>query len=201
LIILAKNAGFCFGVKRAVDAVENNLDKKIVTLGNLIHNDSVVRSFEERGVRSIRNTSEAQKDETVIIRSHGVSPDIYEELNGRGIKYIDATCPRVKRIHERVSEARAQGLAVIIIGEAGHPEVEGTIGWAGENSFIVYTEEEAQKLPHLSKAVAVAQTTITEDKWDSIIAVLRNRVEEITPFISICPATRERRDEAEEKCF
>jgi ribosomal protein S1/(E)-4-hydroxy-3-methyl-but-2-enyl pyrophosphate reductase len=198
LIILGKNAGFCFGVKRAVDVVENNIYKKIVTLGPLIHNDCVVRSFEERGVRCVNNVDEVNKDETVIIRSHGVSPDIYEELDRKGINYIDATCPHVKRIHERVGEAKAKALPVIIIGEAGHPEVEGTIGWAGKDSFIVYTEEEVQKLPQFDKAVVVAQTTITEEKWNGILSALGGKVEEIMPFQSICSTTKERRNEAEE---
>lgn len=198
MIILAKNAGFCFGVKRAVEAIENNLDKKIVTLGHLIHNESVVSSFEEHGVRCVQTIDEVQKDETVIIRSHGVSPDIYEGLEERGINYIDATCPRVKRIHEKVKEARGQSLPVIIIGEAGHPEVEGILGWAGKDAFAVYTEEEAQKLPQMKQAVVVAQTTITEEKWDSILSVLQDKIEKAIPFLSICSATRERRVEAED---
>lgn len=199
LIILAKKAGFCFGVKRAVEAVESNMDKtSVVTLGQLIHNDSVVRSFEERGVRCVESIEELTGNETVIIRSHGVSPDIINELERRGIEYIDATCPHVKAIHERVNSAHNEGLPIIIVGEAGHPEVDGTIGWAGGSAYVVYTEEEVKSLPEMREAVVVAQTTITEEKWNSIVSALELKVERIIPFLSICSATKTRQDEAEE---
>ncbi len=198
MIILAKNAGFCFGVKRAVDAVENNIDKNIVTLGHLIHNESVVRSFELRGVRCAGSIAEVNDGETVIIRSHGVSPQVYEELKSRGLGYIDTTCPYVERIHERVSKARSDGVSVIIIGEAGHPEVEGIVGWAGEDSFVVYDKEQAESLPPLERAVVVAQTTITEERWNAILPILQSKVKEIIPFFSICSTTKERQSEAEQ---
>ncbi len=199
MIILAKNAGFCFGVKRAVEAVESNMDKaSVVTLGQLIHNDSVVRSFEERGVRCVESIAELTGNETVIIRSHGVSPDIIEELERRGIEYIDTTCPYVKAIHERVKSAREEGLPVIIVGEAGHPEVDGTIGWAGGSAYVVYTDEAVKSLPVMREAVVVAQTTITEEKWNSIVSALEAKVEHIIPFLSICSATKTRQDEAKE---
>lgn len=176
MIILAKNAGFCFGVKRAVDAVENNITKKkIVTYGQLIHNDSVVRSFEERGVKCVQDIEGISRDETVIIRSHGVSPDVFEELNKRDIEYIDATCPHVKAIHDRVKNAADEGLPVIIVGEAGHPEVDGTIGWAGGNAYVVYNDEEVEALPPINEAVVVAQTTITEGKWNTVLSALRRQ--------------------------
>ncbi len=198
MVILAKNAGFCFGVKRAVDAVEKNIDKKIVTFGPLIHNKNVIESFRSRGVRSIDSISEAQTGETVVIRSHGASADIYAQLNSKGIDYIDATCPYVKRIHERVSKADKNGIPVIIIGEIGHPEVTGILGWAGKNSFVVYSIKDVDKLPELKKAVVVAQTTITEEKWNSILAVLQDKIDEIVPFMSICEATKERQHEAKQ---
>ena len=198
MIIIAKNAGFCFGVKRAVEAVENNLDHHIVTLGPLIHNEYVVRSFEERGVRCIHHLSEVQSGETVVIRSHGASPQIFDEMEKRGIAYIDATCPFVKRIHERVKQAKEDHVPVVIIGKAGHPEVDGIIGWAGDDSYAVYTEDQIQQLPHLHQAVVVAQTTITEDKWNDSITALEHKIEKIIPFFSICSATKERQNEAKE---
>ena len=157
-----------------------------------------MHSLEARGVRCVDKISEVNPGETVVIRSHGASPDIYHELRSKGLNYIDATCPFVKRIHKRVYDAKAAGVPVIIIGEIGHPEVDGIIGWAGENSFAVYTEEEAAKLPHMSEAVVVAQTTITEDKWDTILEALKDKVDTVDPFFSICSATRERQDEAKE---
>ena len=198
MVLLAKNAGFCFGVKRAVDAVENNIEKNIVTLGYLIHNESVVKSLEARGVRCVSSITEVNEGETVVIRSHGVSPAVYDELDKRGIEYIDATCPFVKRIHKRVSEARETGLPVVIVGERGHPEVDGIIGWAADNAFVVYTDEEIEMLPHMKEAVVVAQTTIPEEKWNGVLQSLENKIDEIIPFSSICSATKERQDEAEE---
>ncbi|MDD5018369.1 MAG: 4-hydroxy-3-methylbut-2-enyl diphosphate reductase, partial [Eubacteriales bacterium] len=198
MVLLAKNAGFCFGVKRAVDAVENNIEKSIVTLGYLIHNESVVRSLEARGVRCVSSLDEVNEGETVVIRSHGVSPAVYDALDARGIDYIDATCPFVKRIHKRVSEAKDAGLPVIIVGELGHPEVEGIIGWAADNAFVVYTDAEIEKLPHMKQAVVVAQTTISEEKWLSVLHMLEYKIDDMTSFSSICSATKERQDEAEE---
>jgi len=196
MIILAKNAGFCFGVKRAVEAVEKNIDKNIVTLGPLIHNKSVVMSFEERGVRCVLSIDEVGSQETVVIRSHGVSPSLYEDINRKGLNFIDTTCPFVKRIHERVSKAKGKGLPVIIIGELGHPEVTGILGWAGDNAFVVYSTDDVKRLPSIKKAVVVAQTTITQEKWDDTLHVLKNKIDKITPFMSICSATKERQNEA-----
>ena len=144
MVILAKNAGFCFGVRRAVDAVENHLHQNIVTLGPLIHNENVVSDLEKRGVRCVESIDDVNAGETVVIRSHGAGPDIYAALEHRGLAFIDATCPFVKRIHERVNEAKAQGIPVIIIGELGHPEVDGIIGWAGDNAHVVYTYDQVK---------------------------------------------------------
>lgn len=198
MILLAKHAGFCFGVKKAVEAVENNIGNHIVTLGPVIHNRDVVSRLEAQGVRCINNLDEAAPGETVVIRSHGARPDVYRQLNEKGIAYIDATCPYVKRIHHRVQAARESGMPVIIVGEAGHPEVDAILGWAGENAYAVYTEEQLATLPHLAQAVVVAQTTITHEKWTWALEALRDKVDDIIPFMSICSATTERQQEAEE---
>ncbi len=198
MIILAKNAGFCFGVKKAVEAVEKNIGNRIVTLGPVIHNRDVVAGLEARGVRCINNLDEVRPGETVVIRSHGARPGVYSQLDEKGIAYIDATCPFVKRIHDRVQAAREAGIPVIIIGEAGHPEVDAILGWAGENAYAAYTEEQFDALPHLKNAVVVAQTTITHEKWTYALQALREKVSDITPFMSICSATTERQQEAEE---
>jgi len=203
MIILAENAGFCFGVKRAVDAVQNNIDKNLVTLGPLIHNKNVVASLKQRGVRCIGDINELKESDTVVIRSHGVSEQIYHQLSDKNIDYIDATCPYVKAIHERVLQTRNEGTPVIISGEIGHPEVEGTLGWAGKNAYVVYSEEDAARLPNLKKAVVVAQTTITQDKWDNLTEALKTKVAKQILFCSICSATKKRQDEAKkiaEKC-
>jgi len=198
VVILAKNAGFCFGVKRAVEAVEKHIDNRIVTLGPLIHNKDVVQSLEERGVRCVERIDDVNSGETVVIRSHGATPDVYEELNKKGIELIDATCPFVKRIHERVREARDAGQHVIIVGEVGHPEVDGILGWAGENAHAVYSEEDVAGLPKITEAVVVAQTTITQDKWHTMLKALETRIGQMIPFMSICSATHQRQNEAKE---
>jgi ribosomal protein S1/(E)-4-hydroxy-3-methyl-but-2-enyl pyrophosphate reductase len=198
LVILAKHAGFCFGVKRAVDAVEAHIGENIVTLGPLIHNKDVVHSLEQRGVSCIDKVEDAPPGTTVVIRSHGAAPDVYEALKEKGIAFIDATCPFVKRIHERVRAAAEAGQRVIIVGEKGHPEVIGTIGWAGEKAITVYSDEEIAALPHMDEAVVVAQTTIIQEKWNHILKALESRVGNIIPFMSICSATQQRQEEAAE---
>ena len=198
MVILAKHAGFCFGVKRAVDAVEAHIGENIVTLGPLIHNRDVVQSLEQRGVHCIESVDEAPPGATVVIRSHGAAPAVYEALKERDIPCIDATCPFVKRIHERVGAAAKAGQRVIIVGEKGHPEVIGTIGWAGMGAATVYSDDEIKALPHMDEAVVVAQTTITYEKWAHILSALKLRVDHIIPFMSICSATQQRQQEAAE---
>ena len=198
MILLAKNAGFCFGVKKAVEAVETNIDRHIVTLGPLIHNRGVIEQLETRGVRCVQRVEDVLPGETVVIRSHGASPEVYRQLEERGIEYIDATCPFVQRIHRRVYEAREVGMPVIIVGEAGHPEVDAVLGWAGEDAYAAYTEEQFACLPHMERAVVVAQTTITHEKWNDALMALQGKVDEVIPFMSICSTTTERQKEAEE---
>ena len=198
MVILAKHAGFCFGVRRAVDAVEKNISQNLVTLGPLIHNRHVVSSLEARGVRCVQSVDDIQKGETAVIRSHGMPPEAYERLAALGIPIIDETCPFVKRIHDRVLEARDAGLPVIIVGEIGHPEIVGIIGWAGEDAHVVYSEEDVSALPDMDEAVVVAQTTLPEKKWEEMCALLHGKAAHLTEFCSICSATRERQDEAKE---
>ena len=198
MVILAKHAGFCFGVKRAVDAVERRIGQRIVTLGPLIHNRGVVESLEARGVRCVNSIDEVVEGETVVIRSHGAAPEVYDALSKKGASHIDATCPFVKRIHERVVEAKQNGHYVIIVGEAGHPEVDGTLGWAGDNACAVYSQRDVDALPLLSEAVVVAQTTITEEKWLRMLDALGQKIDCLIPFKSICFATQQRQTEAEQ---
>ena len=128
---IAKSAGFCFGVSRAVELVEQAAaaGKKVATLGPIIHNRHVVNKFEEMGVRVIEVPEEARPDETVIIRSHGASREVVQRLEKTGAEIIDATCPFVKRIHTIVSRAEEEGKLPVIIGTPTHPEVEGIAGW------------------------------------------------------------------------
>ncbi|MFA5675804.1 MAG: bifunctional 4-hydroxy-3-methylbut-2-enyl diphosphate reductase/30S ribosomal protein S1 [Christensenellales bacterium] len=196
MVILAKNAGFCFGVRRAVEAAQNNPGERKVTLGPLIHNRHVVESLAARGVRCVKSVDEIMPGEAVVIRSHGEAPKVYETLYKKGNTVIDATCPFVKRIHKRVIEAKNNGQRVIIIGEAGHPEVDATLGWAGGAAIAVYTEKDVNSLPEINDAVVVAQTTITEEKWRHIVSLLEQKIEKVTLFMSICSATQKRQSEA-----
>lgn len=199
MVILARHAGFCFGVKRAVEAVQSRMnDQHIVTLGPLIHNRHVVESLCKAGVRCVESLNDVQPSETVVIRSHGAPPAVYQSLQNNGLQYVDATCPFVKRIHQRVSAARNLGQCVIIIGEAGHPEVDATLGWAGECAYTVNSSDDVEKLPHIEEAVVVAQTTITNQKWHDTLKLLEQRIPHIIPFMSICSATQQRQDEARE---
>ncbi len=197
-IIVAKNAGFCFGVKRAVDAVTEIAGKHahIYTYGELIHNKDVVERLKQQGVQVAEeiNTIPADEDTVIVVRSHGVSRQAYDEIAQRGFQMLDLTCPFVKRIHDKVKAAGRR--PVIIIGAAGHPEVVGIRGWATGEVFVVDTKEAAEALPTLEKALVVAQTTITSELWDCVVDVLRQKIPQLELFHSICDTTQKRQAEA-----
>ena len=147
-VLLAKSAGFCFGVKRAVEKVYEQLgeNEEIYTYGPIIHNEEVVKDLEMRGVRVVEGEKELQglTKGTLVIRSHGVSRRIYELIEKNGLNCIDVTCPFVKRIHQIVEKESRQGKKTVIIGNAGHPEVEGIRGWSSTPAAVIGTVEEAQ---------------------------------------------------------
>ena len=197
-IIVAKNAGFCFGVRRAVEAVYDHLDKaeKLYTYGPIIHNPEVVEELKDKGVIVEDNIDNIDSG-TVIIRSHGVPEQVYKHMTSKGLNIVDATCPYVKRVHNLVKEYHSQGYAVIIVGEKEHPEVIGINGWCNNEAFIVNDEAEAQKLPSLHKACIVAQTTMIQKKWDAILKIIHEKVEQPEVFNTICGTTSIRQMEAE----
>ena len=169
---LAKSAGFCFGVSRAVELVEQAAlaGKKVATLGPIIHNRHVVDKFRRMGIRVIETPEEASPDETVIIRSHGVSRSVYERLERQGVEIVDATCPFVKRIHSLVSRAEEEGRLPVIIGTPTHPEVEGIAGWCSDCRVFDGLESlrewvETLDNPKNSAICMVSQTTSTESLW------------------------------------
>ncbi len=202
-IQIAKSAGFCFGVSRAVDTVEEaaGKGKTVVTLGPIIHNRHVVRRFDEMGVKVIETPEDAMPGMTVIIRSHGVSRDVYERLERRGVEIIDATCPFVKRIHGIVEKAEAAGELPIIMGTRSHPEVEGIAGWCG-NCRIFETPEELENWAHSgeirqdSPICMVSQTTSTEDSWKKSVQIAKKQFTNVKIFDTICRATESRQKEA-----
>ena len=196
---VAQHAGFCMGVRRAVEAAMKvaGSDVPSCTLGALIHNPTVVDMLREHGVPAISSTEEANGRQ-VLIRSHGVSPDVLADLEARGCRVLDLTCPFVDKLHRIVAEGTADGTPVIMVGEREHPEVKGTCGWAKGDVYVVATPEEASKLPELPKAVAAAQTTFPPDRWEAIVEVLRARVGELQENNTICNATATRQREARE---
>ena len=193
---IAKKAGFCFGVNRAVEITQKGIEdgKKIVTLGPIIHNSSVVREFEEKGVRIISSPEEADRGETVIIRSHGIKKSEHENLEARGIDYIDATCPFVKKIHKIVADAFEKGHRIIIIGDKRHPEVIGINGWCEDCAEVIETEDEAKNLSFNDekKVTVVAQTTFERELWKKITKIIKNTCQSAIVFDTICSATNER---------
>ena len=201
-ILLAKNSGFCFGVRRAVEMAEQCAQERgtVYTYGNIIHNDGVVRELAEKGVHSVENLTSLQAGDTLIIRAHGAPPAVYEECEARGIRLIDATCPYVKRIHKIAQKAVAEGRVVLIAGKANHPEVVGIRGWAGENAYVLEGEADVEGLPEIDKAALVAQTTLPEETFDAIRRALEKRLKEPAALQirnTICDTTRDRQSEAE----
>ena len=199
----AKTAGFCFGVKRAVDKVyeliENGVSP-IYTLGPIIHNEEVVKDMEAHGVKVLRGEEELKglEEGLVIIRSHGVPKRICDLMDEKGIEYVDATCPFVKRIHKIVAEESKKGSRIIIIGNPDHPEVEGIRGWAGENVTVIKNAEEAEKFENTTseRICIVSQTTFNYNKFKDLVEIISEKGYDISVLNTICNATRERQTEA-----
>ena len=204
-VTLAKNAGFCFGVSRAVETVEKEATegKTVVTLGPIIHNRHVVGKFESLGVGVIETPEEAPAGATVIIRSHGVSRDVYERLEKKDVQIVDATCPFVKRIHGIVSTAEEEGRLPIIIGTRAHPEVEGIAGWCS-NCLIFENPEELENWINTENPAPdtplcmVSQTTSTEFLWKMCGKIAKKQFTNLKIFDTICRATEIRQTEAAE---
>ena len=202
-VILAKSAGFCFGVKRAVDTVYEQTGKKnVYTFGPIIHNEEVVKDLEKKGVFVI-NTMEELDDiteGTVIIRSHGVSSAVYEALRKKGVEIVDATCPFVLKIHNIVKQESANGKQIVIIGNEKHPEVEGIMGWSKTQVHVVDTAEKAQnlQLDPQREVCIVSQTTFNYNKFKELVEIISEKGYNIIIRNTICNATEERQTEARE---
>ena len=202
-ITVAKTAGFCFGVKRAVEKVYDQIatgKKPIYTYGPIIHNEEVVRDLEEKGVQVINSKEEleALKEGVVVIRSHGVGREIYELLERQGLELVDATCPFVKKIHKIVREQCEAGRRVIIVGNEHHPEVEGIKGWGNEYTLAVESLEEFENLALRpdEKLCIVAQTTFNYNKFQDLVEIISKKSYDVSVLNTICGATRERQTEA-----
>ena len=202
---LAKTAGFCFGVKRAVDTVYQQIEqyrgKKIFTYGPIIHNEEVIKDLRSHGVEVLNDEEELKTADAdvVVIRSHGVAKYIYDIMEERGITCVDATCPFVKKIHKIVAEKSAEGSYIVIVGNGEHPEVQGIRGWAGEQVTVVQTPEDAERfeLPDKDQKVCiVAQTTFNYNKFKELVEIISKKRYDIVVLNTICNATKERQTEA-----
>ena len=195
-VLLAENAGFCFGVKRAVDEAiktQKQFNKKIYTLGPLIHNGDVVRYLEENSIYAIdlNDIDTLSKGDVILIRSHGVSKKTFDDLNEKGLIVINATCPFVTNIQQKVNKFSREGYKIVILGDEKHPEVVGINGWCNNDAIITNDGIFKDHLPN--KVCVVSQTTEKEENWDKTMANLsKESIEELKSFNTICAATEER---------
>ncbi len=207
-IIVAKHAGFCYGVKRAYDMTielkENNPDKNVYTYGELIHNPQVLSSLEKKGVYNADELNEAES-KLLVIRAHGVEPSVIEEAKNKGYLVKDATCPYVKKIHLIVKKAHERGDFVLVIGDEKHPEIIGILGNCEDNFKVVANYAETLEFLNVYEGEGkgytisiVAQTTFNEKKYEEIMNEIRKRVKNLREYSTICSCTEDRQREVRE---
>ncbi len=197
-VIIAEHAGACYGVERALSMAlkaAQEARQPVHTLGPLIHNPLVVADLEQRGVSPAATPDDAGTG-TLVVRAHGVTPQVSAHARELGLDVIDATCPYVKRVHHAAEKLAREGYQVLVIGESGHPEVQGIMGHAGENALVVSSEEEIDALALAKRVGIVVQTTQTIELLRRIVARLLGRVEELRVVNTICEATSERQNAA-----
>ncbi|KRQ86622.1 4-hydroxy-3-methylbut-2-enyl diphosphate reductase [Caloramator mitchellensis] len=200
-LLVAQNAGFCFGVKKAMDEAikASNERENVRTLGPIIHNEDAVMQLEKNGVKTLRDINEIQDGQTVIIRSHGIGKDELEKMNNMNIEIIDATCPYVKNIHNIVEKNYKNGYQIVIVGDAVHPEVTGINGWCEKKAIIVNEINDIDDDKFKNKKVCVvAQTTFNSNKWHQLVCEIVKRTKEALIINTICNATEIRQRETME---
>ncbi len=201
-VIVAENSGFCFGVKRAVDSVYEQLEKggKIYTYGPIIHNEQVVGELEKKGVQVIRSVEELKDigEGTIVIRSHGVSKEIADILKRQGLDIVDATCPFVKKIHRIVEDESRSGKYIVVIGSRKHPEVEGIVSRVEGGYTVIENDEEAEAFSESPdrEICIVSQTTFNRNKFKELVEIFQKKGYHVTVANTICNATEERQTEA-----
>ena len=200
-VILADKAGFCFGVKRAVDEALNakkKYNKKIYTLGPLIHNNDVVSYLKENDIYPIMldEIDTLLEEDIIIIRSHGVSPNVLSILKDKNLTIIDATCPYVSNIQQKAKKHYELGYNIIIVGDKNHPEVIGINGWCDNKAIISKDGTELNTLPN--KVCVLSQTTEKQENWEKVLSLVTKMSKEIIAFNTICSATEVRQKSAEE---
>ena len=205
-VTVAKSAGFCFGVKRAVDTVYEQIEKgqkPVYTYGPIIHNEQVVEDLAARGVQVIRSEEELERitEGTVIIRSHGVPRRICDKIKAQGLTLVDATCPFVLKIHRIVEEYSRKGYHILVVGNEQHPEVQGIIGWIeGDRFSVISSEEDAQAfaVEEGTSVCVVSQTTFNYNKFQELVEIFQKKGYDISVVNTICNATEERQTEAKD---
>lgn len=199
-VLLAEFLGFCYGVKRAIKIARENAsteDNPSATLGPIIHNPQMVARLKEDGVGTINSLDEMESG-TVIIRSHGVGPEIYETAKAKNLKLVDATCPHVRRAQLAAKALVDEGYTVVIVGEKNHPEVKSIFEWTNGKATIVETIEEAKDVQPSAKLGIVSQTTFSGDNFKKIVLALLDKSQELKIERTICTATSERQKAAAE---
>ncbi len=199
-IIVAKNSGLCYGVRRALNIVRKTREKRegaVFTLGALIHNPQIIADLEKKGIHSIDEFEKLSRG-TVIIRSHGVSPAVYSLLAKKKIEVIDATCPIVKKIQRLVERLAKEKAEIIIVGNKEHPEIKGLIGYSRTKGIIVENEEQARSLPQRKKRAVLAQSTQDIYLFQKIVAALIEKTEQLRVYNTICHSTQTRQKSTSE---
>ena len=198
-VLLADEYGFCFGVERAVEMVEEALIEgdKVRALGPLIHNDQEMSRLQKQGVATISEPVQIQRGETAVIRAHGVTPQVEQELRDKASKVVDATCPFVTKVQKLASRAAAQNRHVVVVGNPEHPEMIGVFGYAPEHAFVVQNADEIAALPMLNNPLVVSQTTIKLQNFLDVAEAVRKKATGETQIVNtICSATRDRQEAA-----
>jgi (E)-4-hydroxy-3-methyl-but-2-enyl pyrophosphate reductase len=199
-VLLADEYGFCFGVERAVEMVEDALDegvRPIRSLGPLIHNAQEMERLGALGVSTIDEPTEADADTIAVIRAHGVTPQVQRDLEGRAAKVIDATCPFVTRVQHLAERAAKDGRDVVVAGNPDHPEMIGVVGYAPSNTYVVRDASEVASLPQLRSPLVVSQTTIKLKTFLEVAEAVRAKADAEPQVVNtICSATRDRQDAA-----
>lgn len=209
-IIRASVLGFCFGVRRAVELAEKALldhpNKKVYSLGPLIHNETALKSLADKGLMIIEEDEidALPENSVVIIRAHGVAPDVIEALENKHCEIVEATCPRVKASQKNVSKYSGNDDFVILTGDKNHGEVKGIAGYAGKNFVLIQTAEEAKSLSipdcNNKKVILLSQTTFSPKEFIEIENILKSKIKNLTVMNTICPATNERQESLSELC-
>jgi len=190
-IYVVKQAGFCFGVKRAIKLAFDAVKKKngrVYTLGPLIHNPQVVEDLQKKGVHVVKDLRRIRRG-VLIIRSHGVHPRMLERIKRKGIEVVDATCPFVRKAQKKAKLLSDQGYQVVVVGEADHPEVQGIVGYANDKALVINHNRSQKALPHFKKLGVIAQTTLNIESFKQVIGGVIDKTEELKVFNTICHAT------------